>query len=103
MTIIDSPEHRMGGEIYYREQDFMHDPELHKAYKCGVKQGWRDAMEESERRGGYHERRDWREMPPMMRENDRYMDGRPDYRQDGYDDPYNERRGRDGMGRYIRR
>lgn len=79
MTIVDSPEHRMGGEIYYRESDFMHDPELHRAFKCGVKQGWREAMEEVDR-GEFAERRHvgndhisyrdrWRDEPPMMREN----------------------------------
>lgn len=106
LHIIDSYD-RMGGEVYYRHADkYAHDPELREAYECGYKHGrketYKEIMEE-QYGGGYHERRDWREMPPMMRENDRYMDGRPDYRQDGYDDPYNERRGRDGMGRYIRR
>lgn len=100
MIVHDEPDHRMGGEIYYREDKYRNDPELREAYECGRKQGWREAMEESQR-GGYHERRDWREMPPMMRENDRYMGGRPDYREDGYDDPYNERRRRDYRGRYM--
>ena len=101
MTVIESPEHRMGGEIYYREEKYSHDPELREAYECGRKQGWREAMMEAER-GGYHERRDWREMPPMMREHDRYAGGRPDYRDDGYDDGYGERRHRNSMGRFSR-
>lgn len=84
---------RMGGEVYYREEKFAHDPELREAYECGRKTGWREAMEESERRGGYHERLDWRTMPPMMRESDRGWD----------DDEVSYRRGRDSMGRYIRR
>lgn len=45
---------RMGGEIYYRKDDFIHDPELLEAYECGRKAGWREAMEEAD---GYHERR----------------------------------------------
>lgn len=97
---IDSPEHRMGGEIYYRKQDYMRDPELREAYECGRKEAYKEIMEEQY--GGYHERRDWREMPPMMREHDRYAGGRPDYRDDGYDDGYGERRHRNSMGRFSR-
>lgn len=82
----------MGGEVYYREHDFSHDPELHHAYKCGVKQGWREAMEELEH-GGYHERHIGRTYPPMMREHDHDWD----------DDEIVYRRGRDSMGRYIHR
>lgn len=95
---IDSPEHRMGGEVYYREEKYAHDPELREAYECGRKQGWREAMEETH--GGYNERRDWRDMPPMMREHDRYMGGRPNYREDEMDD-YSERRRRYSNGRFM--
>ena len=42
---------RMGGEIYYRKDDFIHDPELLEAYECG----YADALREM--RDGYHERR----------------------------------------------
>lgn len=97
MHIIDEP-HRMGGEVYYREDKYAHDPELREAYECGVKEGWRHAMEEQYGHG-YNERRDWRELPPMMREHDRYGD-RPRYRED-YDDDYSERRRRDSRGRYM--
>ena len=103
MTVIESPEHRMGGEIYYREEKYSHDPELREAYECGRKQGWREAMMEAER-GGYHERRDWREMPPMMREHDRYAGDRPDYRDDfrePYPDEIEYRRRRAANGRYM--
>ena len=51
--IIDDYD-RIGGEIYYRKDKYKHDPELMEAYECGKKDGWREAMEESD---GYHERR----------------------------------------------
>lgn len=82
---------RMGGEIYYREDKFAHDPELLEAYRCGKKDGWREAMQESER---YRERKYDR-------------DGRIlQYRHDDEDwddeDMYDERRRRSRRtGRYI--
>ena len=81
----------MGGEIYYREEKFAHDPELLEAYKCGKKDGWREAMREAEE---YHERRMY----------DR--DGIIKYRHDDEDwddeDMYDERRRRSRRtGRYI--
>ena len=100
MIVHDEPEHRMGGEVYYREEKYMRDPELREAYECGRKQGWREAMIEAER-GGYNERRDWREMPPMMREHPMH-DVPPAYRHDGgYSDGYDERRHRDYRGRFM--
>ena len=81
---------RVGGEIYYRESEFMHDPELHKAYLCGVKQGWREAMKEVDR-GEYAERH----YPTHG--------GRILYREHDHewDDDYSERRRRDARGRYM--
>lgn len=93
LHVIDSYD-RMGGEVYFRHADkYAHDPELMEAYHCGHKEGRKEAYKEimEEQYGGYHERRDWREMPPMMREHDHDWDD------------YSERRGRDSMGRYIRR
>lgn len=40
--------------VFYRKEKYQHDPELMEAYECGKKDGWREAMEESD---GYHERR----------------------------------------------
>lgn len=89
----------MGGEIFYRhEEKYRHDPELMEAYHCGHKDGRKEAYKEIMEEQ-YNERRDWREMPPMMRENDRYIGGRPNYREDEMDD-YMERRRRDSMGRW---
>lgn len=84
---------RMGGEIYYREEKYAHDPELLEAYKCGKKDGWREAMEESER---YSERRVYdRDGIIKYRDHDR-MDRNWD------DDMYDERRRRSARtGRYI--
>ena len=75
LHVIDEP-HRMGGEMYFRHADkYAHDPELLEAYHCGVKQGWKEAMEELES-GGYHERNRYgRTLPPMMREHEREWDG----------------------------
>lgn len=42
------------GDIMFRHEKYSHDPELMKAYECGLKDGWREAMEEVD---GYHERR----------------------------------------------
>ena len=78
MHVIDSFD-RMGGEVYYREEKFMHNPELREAYECGVKEGRKEAYKEimeeqyGERRHmgrdniAYRDR--WRDEPPMMREN----------------------------------
>lgn len=82
---------RMGGEIYYREDKFAHDPELLEAYRCGKKDGWREAMQEAD---SYRERRMY----------DR--DGIIKYRHDDEDwddeDMYDERRRRSRRtGRYI--
>lgn len=82
---------RIGGEVYFREDKFAHDPELLKAYKCGKKDGWREAMEEAD---SYRERRVYDH------------DGIIKYRHDDYDDwdddDYMERRRRSRRtGRYI--
>lgn len=91
LHVIDEP-HRMGGEIYYREDKFAHDPELLEAYHCGKKDGWREAMRESEHEGHYAERHYGHVgMPPMYREHDYIADDEPSYR-----------RHRDSMGRYVR-
>lgn len=80
-----------GDDMHYRhhEKKYMHDPELLEAFECGVKEGWRQAMEEQygERRG-YDERRDYRGMPPM-------------YREDKDWDDYEERRRRRANGRFY--
>lgn len=89
--IIDDYD-RIGGEIYYRKDKFAHDPELMEAYECGKKDGWREAMEESD---GYHERRG--------NVTHYGAGGRILYRRD--DDMYDDdevayRRRRDSMGRF---
>lgn len=58
---------RMGGEVYFREEKFLHDPELREAYECGYKHGRKEAYKELMEEQ-YGERRDWREMPPAYRE-----------------------------------
>lgn len=100
MTVLDHPDHVMGGEIYYREDKYMRDPELREAYECGYakgrKEAYKEIMEEQ-----YGERRDWREMPLMYRgEGSR---GGVNYREDerGWNDDYSERRRRDSRGRYM--
>lgn len=80
---------RMGGEIYYREDKYAHDPELLEAYRCGKKDGWREAMQESER---YRERkydRDGRIL--QYRRDDDEWD----------DEDYMERRRRRANGRFY--
>ena len=90
VRVIEEPSHRMGGEIYYREEKFAHDPELLEAYKCGKKDGWREAMREPEE---YHERR--------MYDRDGIIKYRND-EEDWDDDDYMERRRRSRRtGRYI--
>lgn len=91
LHVIESPEHRMGGEIYYREEKYAHDPELLEAYKCGKKDGWREAMREAE---GYSERRivDPDEYIRYRHDTRDYDDGDIDYR----------RRRSPYTGRYIR-
>lgn len=94
MRIIDDPEY---AGIFYREHEkFMHDPELKEAYEagyhCGRKEAYKELSGES-----YGERRDYRDWPPMYRE----QGGRSgmNYRDD--DDGYMERRRRDSRGRYM--
>lgn len=99
MIVHDEPDHRMGGEVYYRKQDYMRDPELREAYECGYKHGRKEAYKEIMEEQ-YGERRDWREMPPMMREHNR---GGVDFREEDWDDDYSERRYRNSMGRFTRR
>lgn len=90
VRVIEEPSHRIGGEIYYREEKFAHDPELLEAYKCGKKDGWREAMREAEE---YHERR--------MYDRDGIIKYRND-EEDWDDDDYMERRRRSRRtGRYI--
>ena len=90
VRVIEEPSHRMGGEIYYREEKFAYDPELLEAYKCGKKDGWREAMREVEE---YHERR--------MYDRDGIIKYRYD-EEDWDDDDYMERRRRSRRtGRYI--
>lgn len=88
---------RMGGEIYYREDKYAHDPELLEAYKCGKKDGWREAMHESE---GYGERRMYDDRGRVInyREHGR---GGIDYREEYDDDMYDERRRRRANGRFY--
>lgn len=91
MTVLDHPEHVMGGEIYYREDKYRHDPELQEAYECGKRDGWRCAMEEIEQ-GGYNERHHYSRgsMPPMFREHER------DYRKPEDDEVMYRRRRANG-------
>lgn len=70
MIVHDEPDHRIGGEVYYRKQDYMRDPELREAYDCGRKDAYREIMEE-QYGGSYNHRDHHRTYPPMMRENDR--------------------------------
>lgn len=91
MRVYSEPDF-IGGGIMYRKSKYEHDPELLEAYECGKKDGWREAMEESEHR--YAERHT---MPPIMRERDNVIR----YRDDDWDDPYMERRRRDSRGRYM--
>ncbi|MDE7345137.1 MAG: hypothetical protein K2N48_00155 [Muribaculaceae bacterium] len=107
LHVISHPEHEMGGEIYYRESEFMHNPELHRAYKCGVKQGWREAMEEVDR-GEYAERHHYSRgsMPPMYREEHPMHHETPMYRgSEGWREPEDDeivyRRRRAANGRYM--
>lgn len=80
---------RMGGEIYYREDKYAHDPELLEAYRCGKKDGWREAMQESER---YRERKYDRDGRILQYRHD----------DDGWDDDdYMERRRRRANGRFY--
>lgn len=86
--------------IDYREDKYRHDPELREAYECGVKEGWRQAMEEQygERNrnyNGYGERH----MPYEHRGNMMYREMPPMYRED--DPDYEERRRRRANGRFY--
>ena len=86
MRIIDNPDY-VGGGIYYREHEkYMRDPELREAFECGRKEGWREAMHESEREG--FGQRHYPTMPPMYREDDEWRD-------------YEERRRRRANGQYY--
>lgn len=86
-----------GDDMGYRhnKEQYMYDPELREAYECGVKEGWRQAMEEQygERNrnygngGGYNQRDMWREEPPMYRREE--------------DPEYEERRRRRANGRFY--
>lgn len=96
LHVIDSYD-RMGGEIYYREEKYAHDPELREAYECGYKHGRKEAYKEIMEEQ-YGERRYGRTYPPMMREHGR---GGIDYREDDWDDDYSERRRRSSNGRYM--
>ena len=90
VRVIEEPSHRMGGEIYYSEEKIEHETELLEAYKCGKKDGWREAMREAE---AYHERR--------MCDRDGIIKYRND-EEDWDDDDYMERRRRARRtGRYI--
>lgn len=88
-----------GIDYRHHEERYMRDPELREAYECGVKEGWRQAMAETQgygernygHGGGYNQRDMWREQPPMYRERP-YED----------EDMYEERRRRSSRtGRYI--
>ena len=81
---------RMGGEIYYREDKFAHDPELLEAYEAGCEHGYYKAQKEM---GGYGTRRHYPvEDIIRYRHEDEWDD----------DDMYDERRRRSRRtGRYI--
>lgn len=83
MHVFTNPSHHIGGEIYYREEEIMRDPELREAYMCGRKDAYREIMEEK-----YGERHP--EYPPMYRKD-----------WDDYDDIHERRRRSPRTGRYI--
>lgn len=91
-----------GDDMGYRhnKEKYMYDPELREAYECGVKEGWRQAMEEQygERNRNYGSGYGERHMPYEHRGNIMYRDVPPMYRED---DMYEERRRRDSRGRYM--
>lgn len=80
--------------IFYRKEKYEHDPELMEAYECGVKDGWREAMEESY---GYHERRG---NVTHYGAGGRILYRHEDERERWNDDDVEYRRRRDSMGRY---
>lgn len=92
MTVISEPSHRIGGEIYYREEKerFMHDPELREAFEAGCEHGYYKAQKEM---GRYGERRHY-----PVEDIIRYRHDDEDWD----DDDYMERRRRSRRtGRYI--
>lgn len=91
VRVIEEPSHRMGGEIYYREEKFAHDPELLEAFEAGCEHGYHKAKEEM---GAYRERRVYdRDGIIKYRNEDEDWDD---------DDMYDERRRRSRRtGRYI--
>lgn len=92
LHVIESPEYRMGGEIYYREdkERYMRDPELREAFEAGCEHGYRKAHKEMD---SYHERKYDRGGRILQYRNDE---------KDWDDDDYMERRSRSRRtGRYI--
>lgn len=91
---------RMGGEVYFREDKYRHDPELLEAYKCGKKDGWREAMEEAQ--GGYSERRMYDDRGRVIQYRDFGRDHILYRDHDGMmPDDYDERRRRRADGRFY--
>lgn len=85
LRVFDDPDY---AGVFYRKEDYMRDPELREAFECGVKEGWRQAMEEQY---GYGERHIGRN--GMGYRHDEEMD-----------DDFNERRYRSARtGRFVRR
>lgn len=85
---------RMGGEVYFREDKYRHDPELLEAFEAGCEHGYHKAMEAFGE--DYSERRVYdRDGIIKYRDHDR-MNRNWD------DDMYDERRRRSARtGRYI--
>lgn len=81
----------------FRHESYMHDPDLREAYECGVKEGWRQAMEETY--GGYGHRDYGRGGVGTHPMDFRHHPDRQ-WRDEDID-PYMERRGRDSRGRYM--
>ena len=93
ITVFDEPSHRMGGEIYYREdkERYMHDPELREAFEAGCEHGYNKAYRELS--GDYSERR--------LYDRDGIIKYRRDNRDWDDDDEIVYRRRRRADGRFI--
>ncbi len=91
MHIIDDFS-RMGGEIYYREENYAYDPELHRAFKdgyeCGRKEAYKEIMEDR-----YGERHDYGRDRILYRGDNRRFDDEREM--------YDERRRRRTNGQFY--
>lgn len=92
LHIIEEPSHRIGGEIYYREdkERYMSDSELREAFEAGCEHGYRKAQREME---DYSERKYDRD--------GRIIQYRHDPDRDWDDDDMDWRRRRRANGRFY--